>query len=254
MYVDESGDTGLARSPTSYFALSGLVVHERSWRRFLTQLLALRKTLRSSYLLPHTTEIHATEFINGRVRAIGGSLLSRPNKLAILNAVIQELAKMDFISITNVIVDKTSKSLPYDVFDRAWTTLFQRFENTMMNENFPGKFGDDFGMIITDATSGNKLLRKVRKMAVYNPIPHSAPYGPGYRNMPIVRVIEDPYGKDSEESLPIQMVDVVAYFLHQRFKPNAFVLRSGAQNFFDQLKPVLNPFARPSHPLGIVVL
>lgn len=52
MYVDESGDTGLDRSPTSYFALSGLVVHESQWRNFINQLIAFRKTMRSVYLLP----------------------------------------------------------------------------------------------------------------------------------------------------------------------------------------------------------
>ena len=231
-----------------------MVLHERRWREFLDHLIALRKALRSTFGLPVQTEIHATEFINGRVRAVGGSLIPRPDKLAILHAVIQHLVKTDFISITNVIVDKTTKSVPYDVFDTAWHYLFQRFENTLVKKNFPGRFGDDYGMVITDATSGKKLLRKVRKMAVYNPIPNRSPYAPGYRNIPIKRIIEDPFGKDSEDSLPVQMVDVVAYFLHQRFKPNAFVIRSGAQHYFDQLKPVLNLVARSSHPLGIVVL
>jgi Protein of unknown function (DUF3800) len=257
MYVDESGDTGLRGSPTSYFALTGLVVHERRWRDFLNQLVAFRKTVRGVYSLPVRTEIHASEFINGRVRAIGGSLIPRPDKLAILGDTLNELAQIDFISITNVIIDKSTKigrPQPYDIFAVAWGTLFQRFENTLINQNFPGRFGDNYGMVITDATAGSKLLRMVRKMAVYNPIPNNAYYGPGYRNIPIVRVIEDRYGKDSEETLPIQMVDVAAYFLHQKFKPNAFVQRSGAQHYLDRLQPVLNRHARPSHPLGIVTL
>ena len=31
LYVDESGDIGLDNSPTNYFCLSGLVVHELRW-------------------------------------------------------------------------------------------------------------------------------------------------------------------------------------------------------------------------------
>jgi hypothetical protein len=51
MYVDESGDTGLRRSgsPTRYFALSGIVVHESRWRDFLEALIAFGKVLRNVY-------------------------------------------------------------------------------------------------------------------------------------------------------------------------------------------------------------
>jgi hypothetical protein len=96
--------------------------------------------------------------------AIGGTYLKRQGRLAILRNTLDELAKMDFISITNVIVSKAGKSSAYDIFDAAWRTLFQRFENTMVHGNFPGAFKNDFGMVITDATAGTKLLRMVRKM------------------------------------------------------------------------------------------
>jgi hypothetical protein len=258
MYVDESGDTGLsALSPTSYFALSGLVVHESRWRDFLNQLIAFRKTIRSAYALPVRAEIHSAPFINGRVRAVGGSFVSRPDKLAILRNALDEMAKMNFISITTVIVNKTTKitrSPPYDVFESAWSTLFQRFENTMVHGNFPGAFKNDYGMVITDATSGTKLLRMVRRMAVHNYVPHDPSLGTGSRNIPIVRIIEDPYAKDSAETLPIQMADVAAYFLYQRFKPNAYVQREKAQFYFDRLLPVLNVRASRRDPLGIVSL
>jgi hypothetical protein len=97
MYVDESGDTGLNGSPTSYFALSGIVVHESRWRDFLTQLIAFRKTLRSVYALPVRSEVHAAEFIGNRVRALGGSYIKRHDRLAILRNTLDELAKMDFM-------------------------------------------------------------------------------------------------------------------------------------------------------------
>lgn len=252
MYVDESGDTGLnPLSPTTHFALSGLVVHESHWRDFLNQLIAFRKTLRSVYKLPLRTEIHAAEFIGGRVKAVGGANIPRHDRLAILRNVLDELAKMDFISITNVIVDKRGKPPDYDVFDVAWGTLFQRFENTMQNGNFPGNFRRSYGMAITDATAGTKLARKVRKMAVINYIPSrfGAP-----RNIPIVRLIEDPYGKNSRETLPIQMSDVAAYFLYQRHNPNSYLKRQRADRYFDRLGPVLNKRASTSSSLGIVML
>jgi len=249
IYVDESGDTGLVRSPTRYFALSGIVVHESHWRDFINALIALRKTLRSVYELPVRGEIHAFDFIGRRAYD-----LDRYVRLAVLRNVIDELAKFDFVSITNVIVSKVGKPADYDVFNSAWGTLFQRFENTMTNGNFPGGHRNDHGIVVTDATAGRNLQRLVRKMAVFNYIPHDQRYGPGARNIPIRRVIEDPYGKNSVETLPIQACDVVAYFLHQRYAPNAYIRRKRAQRYFDRLAPVLNLRASRFNRLSIVEL
>jgi hypothetical protein len=241
MYVDESGDTGRTGSPTSHFALSGIVVHESRWRDFIDALIAFRRTLKSIYGLPIRTEIHASELINHRSFNV-----PRHVRLAI--------RKLDYISITNVIVQKQGKPADYDVFHSAWGTLFQRFENTMSWGNFPGGFRNDYGMVITDATAGMKLIRLMRKMAVFNYIPHDTRHGPGSRNIPIKRIIEDPHPKNSADTLPVQMADAVAYFLYQRYAPNSFIQTKRAESYFDRLQPVLNKWASRFDPLGIVVL
>ena len=246
MYVDESGDTGLTGSPTDYFALSGIIVHEKQWRPFMDALTTFKRTMRTVHGLPMRAEIHASEFIKSKVFG-----MSRHVRLAILRNALDELAKIPGISITNVIVDKTNKPAGFDVFDFAWKTLFQRFENTLIYGNFPGGFRSDYGVIFTDSTSGTKLLRMVRKMAVINYVPSL--YGPA-RNIPILRIIEDPHGKDSKESLAVQMADVCAYFLHQRFKPNGYIRKQSAVYYFDRLLPVLNLNASRTSPLGIVAV
>lgn len=249
MYVDESGDAGLTGSPTRYFAMSGIVVHESRWRDLINALIAFRKVLRTVYGLPIRGEIHASEFVNHRAFD-----LDRHVRLSILRNTLDELAKLNFISITNVIVDKQGKPPQYDVFHSAWGTLFQRFENTLVHGNFPGAFSSDHGLVITDATAGHKLTRLVRRMAVFNYIPNDVRFGGGSRNIPIKRIIEDPYGKNSHETLPIQMCDVAAYFLLQRFAPNSYIRRQRAQAYFDRLKPVLNLRASRFNALGIVSL
>lgn len=249
MYVDESGDSGLVNSPTEYFVLSGLVVHESRWRDFLTALISLRRNLKVRYGLPIRAEIHAAHFINKKPID-----LPRNTRLATLRVTLDELAKLDYISITNIVTKKAGKDASQDVFIRSWQTLFQRFENTLTNGNFPGGYKNDYGIVITDATAGKKLSQLVRKMAVINYIPNDARFGGGSRNLPITRVIEDPYGKDSAHTLPVQMADVAAYFLHQRYKPCAFVKKHGAEQYFDRLKPVLNPWATRYGPAGIVEL
>ncbi len=249
MYVDESGDTGLTRSPTTYFALSGLVIHESRWRGFINQLIAFKRTMRSVYGLPVRAEIHASEYISSGVHG-----LARHQRLSILRNFLDEIAKCNDISITNVIVDKRGKQHNYDVFENAWQILFQRFENTLRWGNFPGGHRKDHGMVITDATNGKKLTKLMRKMAVHNYIPNNQNYGQGSRNIPISRIIEDPHGKDSSNTLPIQVCDSVAYFLMQKYNPNKFIKRKRAQNYFDRLRPVLNTHASRTNGFGIVVL
>ncbi len=49
MYVDESGDPGTVNSPTRYFVLSGLVVHELSWLATLDSLIDFRRRMRDTF-------------------------------------------------------------------------------------------------------------------------------------------------------------------------------------------------------------
>src|SRR5262249_1185996 len=154
--------------------------------------------LRTNYGLPIRTEIHSAPFINKKPVD-----LPRNTRLALLRVTLEDLAKLDYVSITNVVTRKVGKAADHDVFLRAWQTLFQRFENTLTNGNFPGAHRADYGMVVTDATAGKKLSQLVRKMAVINYIPNDARFGGGSRNLPILRVIEDPYGKDSAHTLPV---------------------------------------------------
>ncbi len=215
----------------------------------MTVLIDFKRTMRQVHNLPMRTEIHASEYINRRIFGI-----QKHVRLSILRNLIDEISKLDYISITNVVVDKNGKPQDYDVFNYAWLTLFQRFENTLIHSNFPGRHRTDNGIVITDATAGHKLQRLVRKMAVHNYIPHDNHIAVGSRNMPIRRIIEDPHGKDSAQTLAVQTCDVVAYFLQQRFAPNAYVRRKKANLYFDRLRPVLNRHASRFNDLGIVVL
>ncbi len=249
MYVDESGDVGLVNSPTEFFVLSGLVVHESDWRTFIDTLVKFRSTMREVYGLPVRHEIHASAYISSAVFDI-----KRHNRLAILRNLLDELAKQPYLSITNVVVRKRGKMQDYDIFDAAWKTLFQRFENTLKFGNFPGAHRNDHGLVITDMTDGKKLTRLVRKMSKVNFIPNMMQFGRGTRNIPMLRIIEDPFGKDSSQTLPIQAVDVVSYFLMQSIAPNSYIRRQGAKSYLSRLDPILNKRASTTHPQGIVLL
>ncbi|MCC5960832.1 MAG: DUF3800 domain-containing protein [Rhodobacteraceae bacterium] len=173
MYVDESGDPGNNTIQTQFFCLTGIVVHESEWHEFIQRLVAFRKVMRDVYGLPLRSEIHSAELI--RKNEFG---IEKHQRLAILRNKIDELAKLNSISITNVVVDKRNKPADFDIFAAAWRTLFQRFENTLGHGNFPGGYRRSYGTVFTDATSGRALQNIMRKMAAYNPIPNR--YG-GYK-------------------------------------------------------------------------
>lgn len=108
MYVDESGDTGIVNSPTRYFILSGIVIHETNWRDTLENLVTFRKGLRDSKGLKLRDEIHCTEFINrpGELKRI-----KRNDRLDIIKKCMDWLNNQSQIKTFSVVVDKKGNSL-----------------------------------------------------------------------------------------------------------------------------------------------
>src|SRR5262245_34824421 len=112
MYVDESGDAGLQKSPTRYYVLSGLIIHELKWREALNALINFRVRMRSSFGLLLKDEIHA-----GTMLSRPGNLvrIKRNDRLTIIRFLLQELAKLPGANIISVRIDKQGKRADYDV-------------------------------------------------------------------------------------------------------------------------------------------
>jgi len=250
LYVDESGDIGLTASPSQYFVLSGLVLHELAWHRTLETIIGFRRDLRHRYGLKLREEIHAAHFMHkpGDIARIRRDL-----RLRLLRDVLDFEATLPDVNVINVVVDKTRKPPQFDVFDAAWTVLIQRFHNTISHKNFPGPQNpQDLGLLVADRTDEKKLRMLVRRMRRYNPVPSR--FIVGSRQIPITTVVEDPVHRDSLHSYFLQLSDVNAYFLFQKQKPNSYVRRKGARNYFDRLDPVLCQVASSTDQQGIVRL
>lgn len=248
LYVDESGDIGIKDSPTKYFILSGLVVHELKWHETLEAIINFRNQLKTKYGLKLREEIHSTDFIHnpGELSRIHKSL-----RLQILRDVIAFQANLSHINILNVVVDKQGKTQNSYVFDLAWSTLIQRFHNTIDHKNFPGPQNpQDYGVLITDQTDEGKLRLLSRKMRRYNPIPNKS--GTGYRDVLITTIVEDPVHRNSLHSYFIQLADVNAFFLYQKHIPCKYVKKKGGKNYFHRLDSVLCKVATEKDPYGIV--
>lgn len=249
MYVDESGDTGIQNSPTRHFALSSLVVHELRWEPALDQLIAFRRRMRDAFGLKMREEIHASGMINKPGELVR---INRNDRLRVLRAFLDEIARLPDVNVLNVIYDKRETYTSDELFDRSWQTLIQRFENTLSHRNFPGPANpDERGLIICDQTDArlNSLLRRMRR---FNPIPNQQGFGGGYRDLRLKYIIEDPVHRDSRHTYFLQAVDTIAFFLYQAVAPNAFVKKRGARKYLLSLEPVLCKYATTANRYGVV--
>jgi hypothetical protein len=252
MYVDESGDPGLSNSPSKYFALTGLVVHELRWHLCLDRIIRFRKRMRNHFGLHLDEEIHASSMVSKpkKLRRI-----KRNDRLTIIRSFANELGLMSDISLINIMVDKTNKVAPYDALVQAWKVLVQRFENTISNRNFPGPTNpDERGMIFPDNSSNKKLRQLLRQMRRYNPVPHQPSFGYGYRNLTVSSIVEDPNFRESSHSYFVQAVDLAAFLLYQHFCPNSYMRKKSGKKYFEKFDPILCRVASRNDPKGIVWL
>lgn len=253
MYVDESGDSGLNNTPTNYFALTGLVVHELRWRTYLEELILFRARMKEKFGLKLREEFHASQFIS-RPGDIA-QRISRNDRLAMIRHFADTLARMTDLNLINTVVDKTDKQDSFDIFEAAWGALIQRFENTISQHNFPGPSNaDERGLIFCDHTEDKKLMKLLRQRRRYNPVPHTQQFGLGYRNLPLEYVIEDPSFRDSKHSYFVQAVDLAAFLLYQKVAPNAYMKKKSGHKYFQRLGPILCRVASSTDPDGIVRL
>lgn len=259
MYVDESGDCGLPsdNSPTRYFCLSGVVVHELRWHSVIGELLQFRRWVKKKYGVHLHDELHTAEMINKPGKCASSiQKLKKYQRLAIIRNHADQLAKMADISIINVVVDKVSgkPTTKDEVFRWAWYTLFQRFENTIQNKNFPGsQTGHDRGLIFPDNTDGKKLRSFLNDMRANNLLKVKQRAGAHvYINEPIKVIIEDPAMKESHESYLIQAADCAAFLFKQKIDPSTYMKKQGGSAYFGRMSAVHCVHASRKDPAGIV--
>jgi hypothetical protein len=253
MYVDESGDCGLVNSPTRYFILAGLVVHELRWQGVLNVLADFRRRMRAKFGLLMREEIHAAKLVNDPGPLVR---LAKHDRLTIVREFADCLGGMSAdLDLIVVILDKSNKPPGYDVFSAAWKILIQRFQNTIANHNFRGpRNADDRGILIADDTDVAKLTGLVRRMRRYNPIPHRPGYGTGTRNLTITHFVEDPSFRSSQHSYFIQAVDLAAWLVLQGLHPCKYMRKKGGRAYLSRLDPICCTVASRGDVRGFVRL
>jgi hypothetical protein len=243
MYVDESGDPGLHEHSSPHFILSGLVISQDDWDKYLGRLKTFRKSLKIKYGLNQRTEIHATELIRIN-KTEEYKKIKKSDRINILRDYCSEIPLIfDNAQSINICID-IDKNSTTDVFNLAWSRLFQRFD-TFLKKNTKDK-----GIVVADDTDSIKLMQLQRKMRVYNPTPSH--YGDDFYNAPIDRIIEDTFSRSSHHSYFIQTVDVIAHILYRKEYPKGSLKKFGMEHQFKKLEPILLKQASKSDEFGIV--
>lgn len=142
------------------------------------------------------------------------------------------------------------------MFRRAWYSLFQRFENTIRHQNFPGPNNQsERGIIFPDNTDGGKLKKFLTDMRSRNLLMIGMGVdGPVMADEPIQALIEDPVMRDSRDSYLIQVADCATFLLKQSIEPSTFMRRHGGNAYFQRLMPVLCTVASRKDPSGYEIV
>ena len=107
-YTDESGDAGFHNSPTRFFVLTCLLVHESAWQATLNQLIDMRRMLKADYGVPMRQEVKAIDIVYGR-RALHG--IAKATRLSVYRSLLDRV-RLQFETLSfAVAIDKSRITL-----------------------------------------------------------------------------------------------------------------------------------------------
>jgi hypothetical protein len=238
LYMDDSYD-----QEADFLVFSVLAVKDDCWLAEFDAIKDFRRQLRKQHGIGVSEEIHAYKLVSGRGRP-SPKILTKYQRSVIFKDILTMVANLPELQIFNACGPLSQDGW---IFER----LMNRINRTLETWN-------NRAVLISDEGKEGFLNRLRRRMAVYNPIPSK--YGRWQatdevtKNIPIHRILEDIFFKDSAHSHFIQLADCVAYALLRREKPIASKSKYGIDKTFDILKPVTIKITNPSDPDGIIRL
>lgn len=241
-YIDESGDTGMADSPTSTFVLSCLLLHDRDWLSALDQTIAFRRYLRDEFHITPRSELKASWLIHnkGDIRHSG---LRYPARLRAYRAAMRFQRKVGLFRIFSILIAKTKiAKTPSDVREFAWRYAVQRLERF-------GTANKDNVHVLPDEGHGDFIRKKIRSMRRFNYVPSA--FGGATLQRNAENIVEDSSDRRSQESFFIQLADLNAYAAYRKVFPGA----TFGEEIWDELgsSRVLEVNSLRGGPPGIVV-
>ena len=233
VYMDDSRDN-------RYCVFSALAISASEWQNAFRQVRDFRRDLKNSDGIYVYKEFHATDFVAGRGN-IADRVVPKGRRCALFGETLELIARLPGIRLFNAV-------FPHGKDEQAFEWLLNRINRTMHT-------WDSNAILICDEGKELVYTRLRRRMGTYNPIPSNQGIwdnGNITRNIPLDKIIEDPFFKNSAQSYFIQLVDFCAFSLLRRENPTANAIRYGLNNAFNLLSGILVSEACSYDPEGII--
>ncbi len=234
IYIDDSRDEELC-------VFSALAIPIDQWHPSFQMIRDFRRVLKRSYGIYVYKELHAWKFVSGRGRP-SDRIITKEQRVTIFNRALEVIVKLPCARLFNAV-------FPRDQDERAFEWMLNRINRTL-------QAWGSHAVLVCDRGKEVAYTRLVRKMYFFNPIPSQygvwQDTGEPWRNIPLDRIVEDPFFKDSEQSYFVQMVDFSAYALLRRERPIPSKTRYGLNTSFNTLAPILVREASGNDPEGII--
>ncbi|MFQ5642016.1 MAG: DUF3800 domain-containing protein [bacterium] len=234
IYIDDSRDEKLC-------VFSALAIAEEHWRDAFQEIKQFRRDLKQSDGIYVYTELHAWKFVSGRGH-IADRVVAKGRRCQIFMDALRQVANLPDARLFNAV-------LPAKQDMWAFERLLNRINRAMQK-------WESRAILICDEGKETAYTKLTRRMGTYNPIASRygkwSGSGARYRNIPITRILEDPFFKRSERSYFIQLVDFCAYSLLRRERPVASKTKYGLDKAFNLLSPILVREANSTDSEGII--
>lgn len=234
IYIDDSRDEHLC-------VFSALAIPADEWQNAFQQVRQFRRDLKKSDGIYVYAELHAWKFVSGRGK-ISDRIVTKGRRCQIFKETLQLIANLPGARLFNAVFSAKED-------ERAFEWLLNRINRTM-------QAWDSHAILICDEGKELVYTRLVRRMHTYNPIPSQfgvwLDTGEVWKNIPIDRIIEDPFFKKSEQSYFIQLADFCAYALLRCERPIPSKTKYGIDQAFNLLSAILVREASFRDPEGII--
>jgi hypothetical protein len=208
-YFDESGDSGLVNSPTTFFVLSCVLVHQSQWLASLDALIAMRRMIKEQHGISPRPEIKSTDIRRGRgpLLPLRWSLARRMQFFA--NLMRYQAVQLPALTFFSVAINKAPcAEKGREPRATAWEFAIQRLHRFSSDPAI-----NDAVMVFPDEGHGLFIKRLMRRMRRYHRVPKR--WGEGTFSIPTDRVIEDPNDRQSHDSYFTQLADWNAFAAHR---------------------------------------
>lgn len=252
VYIDETGDPGvnIPKGASIGYGLGVVVVDAHDWKATFNKLKDLRRQLRDMHGIPIKAEIKASDLIRNQGWFSGSGVQPWQRRK------VFEM-HMQFIAANNLQVFATwlDKRAYLDDNDRlkvkedAWNFTLQRIVKTFPNEKV---------MLIHDEGDELFVRKLTRRSREY--LTAGSSFGTQSLRLDFDNLIDDPVSRKSNESLFIQLSDLVAFAASKSISvPGSRVQRICPSTMWEKLATsrigAVNGYARslnPELPIAIV--